>query len=159
MSLSAFSPAMTAVALLSTLSWSGFIVSGFMLWATGNTNGGYSMVGIAICLPAVLAALLPLYAGSSSATSPVVSTPMSPQMTALAFLSVLSWLGFIVAGFMLWATGNTSGGYAMVGIAICLPAVIAAVVAVVHGRSSAPAPAAVAVTAAPKVVVDSGVVV
>ena len=55
-------------------------------------------------------------------------------MTALAFLSVLSWLGFIVAGFMLWATGNTSGGYAMVGIAICLPAVIAAVVAVVHGR-------------------------
>jgi hypothetical protein len=158
MSLSAFSPAMTAVALLSTLSWSGFIVSGFMLWATGNTNGGYSMVGIAICLPAVLAALLPLYA-RGSATSPVVSTPMSPQMTALAFLSVLSWLGFIVAGFMLWATGNTSGGYAMVGIAICLPAVIAALVAVVHGRSSAPAPAAVAVPAAPKVVVDSGVVV
>ena len=162
MSLSAFSPAMTAVALLSTLSWSGFIVSGFMLWATGNTNGGYSMVGIAICLPAVLAALLPLYAGGSSATSAVVSTPMSPQMTALAFLSVLSWLGFIVAGFMLWATGNTSGGYAMVGIAICLPAVIAAVVAVVHGRSStpaAPATAAVAVTAAPKVVVDSSVIV
>jgi len=158
MSLSAFSPAMTAVALLSTLSWSGFIVSGFMLWATGNTNGGYSMVGIAICLPAVLAALLPLYAGGS-ATSPVVSAPMSPQMTALAFLSVLSWLGFIVAGFMLWATGNTSGGYAMVGIAICLPAVIAAVVAVVHGRSSAPAAAAVAVTAAPKVVVDSSVIV
>jgi hypothetical protein len=162
MSLSAFSPAMTAVALLSTLSWSGFIESGFMLWATGNTNGGYSMVGIAICLPAVLAALLPLYAGGSSATSAVVSTPMSPQMTALAFLSVLSWLGFIVAGFMLWATGNTSGGYAMVGIAICLPAVIAAVVAVVHGRSStpaAPAAAAVAVTAAPKVVVDSSVIV
>ena len=86
---------------------------------------------------------------------------MSPQMTALAFLSVLSWLGFIVAGFMLWATGNTSGGYAMVGIAICLPAVIAAVVAVVHGRAApaAPATAAVAVTAAPKVVVDSSVVV
>jgi len=153
---------MTAVALLSTLSWSGFIVSGFMLWATGNTNGGYSMVGIAICLPAVLAALLPLYAGGSSATSPVVSASMSPQMTALAFLSVLSWLGFIVAGFMLWATGNTSGGYAMVGIAICLPAVIAAVVAVVHSRSpapAAPAAAAVAVTAAPKVVVDSSVIV
>ena len=150
---------MTAVALLSTLSWSGFIVSGFMLWATGNTNGGYSMVGIAICLPAVLAALLPLYAGGSSAISPVVSAPMSPQMTALAFLSVLSWLGFIVAGFMLWVTGNTSGGYAMVGIAICLPAVIAAVVAVVHGRSSAPAAAAVAVTAAPKIVVDSSVIV
>jgi hypothetical protein len=87
---------------------------------------------------------------------------MSPQMTALAFLSVLSWLGFIVAGFMLWATGNTNGGYSMVGIAICLPAVIAAVVAVVHGRSSAPAApaaAAVAVTVAPKVVVDSSVIV
>jgi len=63
---------------------------------------------------------------------------------------------------MLWATGNTNGGYSMVGIAICLPAVIAAVVAVVHGRSSAPAApaaAAVAVTAAPKVVVDSSVIV
>jgi len=80
----------------------------------------------------------------------------SPAMTAVALLSTLSWAGFIVAGFMLWATGNTSGGYSMVGIAICLPAVIAAVVAVVHGRSSAPAAAAVAV---PKVVVDSGVVV
>jgi hypothetical protein len=57
---------------------------------------------------------------------------------------------------MLWATGNTNGGYSMVGIAICLPAVIAAVVAVVHSRSSAPPAAAVAV---PKVVVDSGVVV
>ena len=156
MSLSAFSPAMTAVALLSTLSWSGFIVSGFMLWATGNTNGGYSMVGIAICLPAVIAALLPLFARNSSANSAVVSAPMSPQMTALAFLSVLSWLGFIVAGFMLWATGNTNGGYSMVGIAICLPAVIAAVVAVVHGRS-VPAAAVSAGAAAP--VVDSGVVV
>ena len=147
---------MTAVALLSTLSWSGFIVSGFMLWATGNTNGGYSMVGIAICLPAVIAALLPLFARNSSATSAVVSAPMSPQMTALAFLSVLSWLGFIVAGFMLWATGNTNGGYSMVGIAICLPAVIAAIVALVHGRS-APATAVSAGAAAP--VVDSGVVV
>jgi TRAP-type uncharacterized transport system substrate-binding protein len=156
MSLSAFSPAMTAVALLSTLSWSGFIVSGFMLWATGNTNGGYSMVGIAICLPAVIAALLPLFARNSSATSAVVSAPMSPQMTALAFLSVLSWLGFIVAGFMLWATGNTNGGYSMVGIAICLPAVIAAVVAVVHGRS---APAATVSAGAAAPVVDSGVVV
>jgi hypothetical protein len=79
----------------------------------------------------------------------------SPAMTAVALLSTLSWAGFIVAGFMLWATGNTNGGYSMVGIAICLPAVIAAVVAVVHGRA-APAVAAVA---APKVVVDSGVVV
>jgi len=78
----------------------------------------------------------------------------SPAMTAVALLSTLSWSGFIVSGFMLWATGNTSGGYAMVGIAICLPAVIAAVVAVVHSRS---APAAA--VAAPKVVVDSGVVV
>jgi hypothetical protein len=46
----------------------------------------------------------------------------------------------------------------MVGIAICLPAVIAAIVALVHGRS-APAAAAVAVTAAPKIVVDSSVIV
>jgi hypothetical protein len=85
----------------------------------------------------------------------------SPAMTAVALLSTLSWAGFIVAGFMLWATGNTNGGYSMVGIAICLPAVIAAVVAVVHGRSaSAAAPAAaVAVTAVPKVVLDSNVVV
>ena len=85
-------------------------------------------------------------------------------MTAVALLSTLSWAGFIVAGFMLWATGNTNGGYSMVGIAICLPAVIAAVVAVVHGRSApaaAPAAAAVAVAvpAVPKVVVDSNVVV
>ena len=137
MSLSAFSPAMTAVALLSTLSWSGFIVSGFMLWASGNTNGGYSMVGIAICLPAVLAALLPLFTrGSSGAVS---TTSMSPSMVGVTLLSVLSWLGFIVAGFMLWATGNTNGGYSMVGIAICLPAVIAAIIALVHGRSATPA--------------------
>ena len=128
---------MTAVALLSTLSWSGFIVSGFMLWASGNTNGGYSMVGIAICLPAVLAALLPLFTrGSSGAVS---TTSMSPSMVGVTLLSVLSWLGFIVAGFMLWATGNTNGGYSMVGIAICLPAVIAAIIALVHGRSTTPA--------------------
>jgi len=86
----------------------------------------------------------------------------SPAMTAVALLSTLSWSGFIVSGFMLWATGNTNGGYSMVGIAICLPAVIAAVVAVIHGRST-PAPAApvavTGVTAAPKVVVDSNVVV
>ena len=84
-------------------------------------------------------------------------------MTAVALLSVLSWAGFIVAGFMLWATGNTNGGYSMVGIAICLPAAIAAIVALVHGRSPAPTAAAsstaVVATAAPKVVVDSGVVV
>jgi len=88
----------------------------------------------------------------------------SPAMTAVALLSTLSWSGFIVSGFMLWATGNTNGGYSMVGIAICLPAVIAAVVALVHGRSApAPAPAGpvavTGVTAAPKVVVDSNVVV
>ena len=83
-------------------------------------------------------------------------------MTAVALLSVLSWAGFIVAGFMLWATGNTNGGYSMVGIAICLPAAIAAIVALVHGRSptaTASSTAVVAVTAAPKVVVDSSVVV
>ena len=81
-------------------------------------------------------------------------------MTAVALLSTLSWAGFIVAGFMLWATGNTNGGYSMVGIAICLPAVIAAVVAVVNGRAAPAAAApAVAAVAAPKVVVDSNVVV
>ena len=84
----------------------------------------------------------------------------SPAMTAVALLSVLSWAGFIVAGFMLWATGNTNGGYSMVGIAICLPAAIAAIVALVHGRSAATASStAVVATAAPKVVVDSSVVV
>ena len=85
----------------------------------------------------------------------------SPAMTAVALLSTLSWSGFIVSGFMLWATGNTNGGYSMVGIAICLPAAIAAIVALVHGRSApaTPAAAVVAVTAAPKVVVDSSVVV
>jgi len=97
--------------------------------------------------------------------SPISSSEMSlsafsPAMTAVALLSTLSWSGFIVSGFMLWATGNTSGGYAMVGIAICLPAVIAAVVAIVHGRSApaAATPAATAV-AVPKVVVDSNIVV
>ncbi len=88
----------------------------------------------------------------------------SPAMTAVALLSTLSWSGFIVAGFMLWATGNTKGGYAMVGIAICLPAVIAAVVAVVHGRSApvavTDAPAAVPVPVpVPNVLVDSSVVI
>jgi hypothetical protein len=84
-------------------------------------------------------------------------------MTAVALLSTLSWSGFIVSGFMLWATGNTNGGYSMVGIAICLPAVIAVVVALVHGRTPTPtataSSTAVVATAVPKVVVDSGVVV
>jgi len=144
---------MTAVALLSTLSWSGFIVSGFMLWATGNTNGGYSMVGIAICLPAAIAVLLPLFARGSTSSDAVVPASMSPQMTALAFLSVLSWLGFIVAGFMLWSVGNTNGGYSMVGIAICLPAVVAAIVALVHSRPVVVAAPVTAGTAAAAVVV------
>ena len=88
-------------------------------------------------------------------------TAFSPAMTAVALLSVLSWAGFIVAGFMLWATGNTNGGYSMVGIAICLPAVVAAVVALVHGRSAptAAAPAAAVSVGAVAPVVDSGVVV
>ena len=90
-------------------------------------------------------------------------TAFSPAMTAVALLSVLSWAGFIVAGFMLWATGNTNGGYSMVGIAICLPAAIAVVVALVHGRTPTPtataSSTAVVATAAPKVVVDSSVVV
>jgi len=134
MSLSAFSPAMTAVALLSTLSWSGFIVSGFMLWATGNMNGGYSMVGIAICLPAVIAAVLLLaYFRHTDVTK------RTALMTGTALLSVLSWIGFIVAGFMLWAAGNTDGGYSMVGIAICLPAAVAALVPLVARYNNSPA--------------------
>jgi hypothetical protein len=76
MSLSAFSPAMTSVVLLSTLSWVGFIVAGFMLWASGNTNGGYSMVGIAICLPAAVAAIVALVNARSAKPAPaVVSVP------------------------------------------------------------------------------------
>lgn len=162
---------MAGTALLSTLSWIGFIVAGFMLWAVGNTNGGYSMVGIAIILPAVVAALVPVVAhfqrSAADAAASAVATAFSPQMTAVSLLSVLSWAGFIVAGFMLWATGNTNGGYAMVGIAICLPAVIAAIVAIVQAlpakaASSAAAvsvPAAASATpAAQAVVVDSSVV-
>lgn len=168
---------MAGTALLSTLSWIGFIVAGFMLWAVGNTNGGYSMVGIAIILPAVVAALVPVVAhfqrSAADAAASAVATAFSPQMTAVSLLSVLSWAGFIVAGFMLWATGNTSGGYAMVGIAICLPAVVAALVALAqalpakaHAAAAVVVPAAAAdVSTAPaaasagSVVVDAAVVV
>ena len=159
---------MAGTALLSTLSWIGFIVAGFMLWAVGNTNGGYSMVGIAIILPAVVAALVPVVAhfqrSAADAAASAVATAFSPQMTAVSLLSVLSWAGFIVAGFMLWATGNTSGGYAMVGIAICLPAVIAAIVAIVQAlpaKAASPASAVSVPAVAPAtsaVVVDSSVV-
>ena len=111
------------IPLLSTLSWIGFISAGFVLWSYGNTNGGYSMVGIAICLPAVVAVLLPFL---NRVRSDVLA-PQSPTLLYLiAWLGTLSWAGFLVCGFILWYVGNTNGGYSMVGIAICLPAVVAA---------------------------------
>ena len=144
---------------LLTLSWAGFIVSGFMLWYYGNLDGGYSMVGIAICLPAVVAALLLFHTLCSRKgfSADVVS--------ALTWLGSLSWSGFLVAGFMLWYFGNTNGGYSMVGIAIILPAVVAALLSFVgtHGTKALPVAAASAVSvAAPApapaaVLVDSGV--
>ena len=130
-----------SVPLLLTQSWLGFIVSGFMLWFYGNTNGGYSMVGIAICLPAVVAALLAVHTSCRRA-------PFSaPLVYVLGWLSSLSWSGFLVAGFMLWYYGNTSGGYAMVGIAIILPAVVATAL-LASSRGVKALPAAVSVSTA-----------
>jgi hypothetical protein len=147
---------------LLTMSWAGFIVSGFMLWYYGNTNGGYSMVGIAICLPAAVATavLLHTLCSRNSFSADVVST--------LTWLGSLSWSGFLVAGFMLWYFGNTNGGYSMVGIAIILPAVVALLLTFVgtHGTKALPAAAAAAAVsvaapaAAPTaVVVDASVTV
>jgi hypothetical protein len=65
-------------ALLATLSWVGFIAAGFVLWAEGNTNGGYSMVGIAICLPAVVAAALPFVGSCGKKTPSVAVAPTAP---------------------------------------------------------------------------------
>jgi hypothetical protein len=113
------------VPLLSTLSWIGFISAGFVLWSYGNTNGGYSMVGIAICLPAVVAAALP-FVPPFKRNSPAAELPPS-LLYLIAWLGTLSWAGFLVCGFILWYVGNTNGGYSMVGIAICLPAAVAAV--------------------------------
>lgn len=70
-------------ALLATLSWVGFIAAGFVLWAEGNTNGGYSMVGIAICLPAVVAAALP-FVGSCGKKTPSVAVSPAPTAPATA---------------------------------------------------------------------------
>ena len=69
-------------ALLATLSWVGFIAAGFVLWAEGNTNGGYSMVGIAICLPAVVAAALP-FVGSCGKKTPSVSPAPTASASAV----------------------------------------------------------------------------
>jgi len=123
--------------LLSTLSWLGFIVCGFVLWYYGNTNGGYSMVGIAIILPAVVALglLVP-------ACRQPPATSVTPLTAGVALLGTLSWLGFLVAGFMLWYFGNTNGGYSMVSIAIILPAVVAAIYGVVGLVRNVPAPPA-----------------
>ena len=144
-------PLIQGVPLLLTLSWLGFIISGFMLWYTGNTSGGYSMVGIAIILPALVAALVPLVprftaglAGASASTA-----------FLLAWLATLSWIGFLVCGFVLWYYGNTDGGYSMVGIAICLPAAVAAVVSLRTALSTHALPVAPAATS---VAVDAGVV-
>ena len=145
-------PLVQGVPLLLTLSWLGFIISGFMLWYTGNTNGGYSMVGIAIILPALVAALVPLVprlttglAGASASTAYILS-----------WLFTLSWAGFLVCGFVLWYYGNTAGGYSMVGIAICLPAAIAAVLSGYIALASPAKPAAE--PAVSSVAVDAGVV-
>jgi len=113
--------------LLSTLSWVGFISAGFVLWSYGNTSGGYSMVGIAICLPAVVAVVLPFFSALSRPSSVGPSAYPPPLLYLIAWLGTLSWLGFLVCGFVLWYVGNTEGGYSMVGIAICLPAAVAAV--------------------------------
>jgi hypothetical protein len=144
-------PLVQGVPLLLTLSWLGFIISGFMLWYTGNTNGGYSMIGIAIILPALVAALIPLVpritsglAGASASTAYILS-----------WLFTLSWAGFLVCGFVLWYYGNTNGGYSMVGIAICLPAVIASGLAGYIARAPAAKAAEPVVSA---VAVDAGVV-
>jgi hypothetical protein len=146
-------PLVQGVPLLLTLSWLGFIISGFMLWYTGNTNGGYSMIGIAIILPALVAALIPLVprltsglAGASASTAYI-----------LGWLFTLSWAGFLVCGFVLWYYGNTNGGYSMVGIAICLPAVIAAALTG-YIALAAPAKPTDAKPATTAVSVDAGVV-
>jgi len=131
-----FSPSFVATALLGTLSWLGFIVCGFVLWYYGNTNGGYSMVGIAICLAALLAAILL----AVDCRQPVLNN-LRPLQVGVALLSTLSWLGFLVAGFMLWYFGNTNGGYSMVGIAISLPAVTAVLHLLVRSCVSSKAPA------------------
>jgi hypothetical protein len=69
-------------ALLATLSWVGFIAAGFVLWAEGNTNGGYSMVGIAICLPAVVAVALP-FVGSCGKKTPSAAVPPTASASAV----------------------------------------------------------------------------
>jgi hypothetical protein len=117
--MSVVSPLALSTALLATLSWVGFIVSGFVLWSNGNTDGGYSMVGIAIILPAVVAALAHAVRAWRS------HSLTDAHRDSLLWLSSLSWLGFIVCGFVLWSFGNTNGGYSMVGIATSLPFVVA----------------------------------
>ena len=117
------SPVALSTALLATLSWVGFIVAGFVLWSNGNTNGGYSMVGIAIILPALVAALVHAVRAWRSQTF------TNAHRASLLWLGSLSWLGFIVCGFVLWSFGNTDGGYSMVGIATSLPFAVASVLA------------------------------
>jgi len=146
-SVSGWTSNIVSTMLLSTLSWLGFIVCGFVLWYYGNTNGGYSMVGIAIILPAVVALglLVP-------ACRQPPATSVTPLTAGVALLGTLSWLGFLVAGFMLWYFGNTNGGYSMVSIAIILPAVVAAIygiVGLVRTVPALPAPAVATVDAVP----------
>ena len=86
---------------------------------------------------------------------------VSPLASPTALLATLSWVGFIAAGFVLWAEGNTNGGYSMVGIAICLPAAVAVALPFVgvcgkKAPAAGPAPATVAASA---VLVDAGVTV
>ena len=128
------------VPLLSTLSWIGFISAGFVLWSYGNTNGGYSMVGIAICLPAVVAAVLPFLNPFKRSGTDGVGVQSPALLYLVAWLGTLSWAGFLVCGFILWYVGNTNGGYSMVGIAICLPAAVAALLSL-HAACSRKVPA------------------
>jgi len=127
---------MFPTALLATLSWAGFITAGFVLWANGNTNGGYSMVGISIILPAVVAVAVHITRALSAKPT---STGWTPNLVATTLLGSLSWLGFIVCGFVLWFYGNTNGGYSMVGIGIILPAVLAVPLYVLACRQPADA--------------------
>ena len=90
-----------------------------------------------------------------------VVSPLAPPTALLsALLATLSWVGFIAAGFVLWAEGNTNGGYSMVGIAICLPAVVAVALPFVGScGKKAPAVAVAPTASASAVVVDAGVTV
>ena len=96
--------------LLSTLSWAGFMGAAFVQWAAGNTNGGYYMAGIATILPFVVAVTL----------LAVNAHKFTPLIQVVPLLLTLSWIGFIVSGFMRWYTGDRYVGYIIVVIVTIL---------------------------------------